>query len=444
MKRKLIAVMIVMMCCGSLAGCGKTATSDTNLSAETTKQEEAKQEETKPAEVAQEVITQGEENAAETAQAEGAVIVASADADEKSGTEEAQHRLLTTDEYQDIADRLRMTDPVNPAEAELLSQMADLVTFSKVINEEGVVFSRMENDKRAVIRRHILDAVAWDESAFAQAIRMERGEGRYDADVIFPVEDAEALFRDIYGETRFTPAQYERVEDGYVCLSFGDGEPWHIVEHMQFFQDDDYYLLTGPAFYEDNGGCISLLGCADILFARNPDSRYGVTLIYGRYRDARIAVSSVETSSALPASGSKSYTGMNLIDDDYATVWAEGVPGTGVGETITLHLDSAQPVYGILICNGYTANYDLYSKNGMLTDVEVDFGNGRHAEGHNLEGYGFENASSQDLADMNRSRIELEAPVVTDTITITITGAKKGTKYEDTCVSEIWVYGPGK
>ena len=46
----------------------------------------------------------------------------------------------------------------------------------------------------------------------------------------------------------------------------------------------------------------------------------------------------------------------------------------------------------------------------------------------------------RNLAACNRSRIELDKPATTDTITITITGAKSGAKYDDTCASEVWVY----
>ncbi|MCR5830710.1 MAG: hypothetical protein K6G67_01035 [Lachnospiraceae bacterium] len=49
---------------------------------------------------------------------------------------------------------------------------------------------------------------------------------------------------------------------------------------------------------------------------------------------------------------------------------------------------------------------------------------------------------SEDLASMNRFVVSLDEPVVTDTVRITITGAKKGEKYDDICMSEVLVYGP--
>jgi hypothetical protein len=69
----------------------------------------------------------------------------------------------------------------------------------------------------------------------------------------------------------------------------------------------------------------------------------------------------------------------------------------------------------------------------------VDFGKGNIKEG-SMEGYAYEGFTSENLADCNRSKVELDEPVMTDTITITITGAEKGEKYDDTCVSEIQVY----
>ncbi len=363
---------------------------------------------------------------------------AASDNKAEDGKGEIPESTPSDEEYKDKIDQLRKTDAVNPPEAELMSEMAALATFSSVLDEEGEIFSEMDNNKKARLRRQIFDGITWEESDFFEAIPAMRG-GDYGADRVFSVEDAAALFKDIYGEENYTPAEYEQVKDGYILFSYGDGDPWERIEHMQFFEDDSCYLLSGPSFYEDNGGNISFKGYGDILFAKNPDSRYGVTMLYGIYRPDGIQVSRVETSSVLPPSAGKNYNGENLLDDDPATVWAEGVPGTGVGETITLYLDRKQPVYGVQIVNGYTADYTLYSNNGKLTDARVDFGGENIVDGV-LDGYGYENFSAENLADSNRSKIELDEPVLTDTITITITGANSGAKYDDTCVSGILVY----
>lgn len=352
---------------------------------------------------------------------------------------EAEIINLTEAECIEKTDLLRKTEPVRIPNEETLSDIARCVTFSRVLDEKGMIFSQMDNYKRAALRHQIIDALMWGDSKLYGAIPVESGVEGYNADSIIKVEDAKELFKDIYGEEDYTPTEYEHIEDGYILISYGDGDPWHMVEHMQFFEDEDHILLTGPAFYEDNGGSRSFLGYADILFEKNPDSRYGVTLLYGRYRDEKIKITSVVTSSQLPDAAGKSYSGMNLVDGDPATAWCEGVAGTGAGETITLRLDKEQKVFGVVICNGYTADYDLYTNNGMLTRVEVDFGNGYLVRG-SLDGYAYEGYSTEDLVYSNLNRIELDEPVMTDTIKITIMEAERGNKYDDTCVSEIAVY----
>ncbi|MBO4458383.1 MAG: hypothetical protein J5802_11745 [Butyrivibrio sp.] len=346
---------------------------------------------------------------------------------------------LPASECEAEIDKLLQTEEVKPDNEEILGEMAHCVTASRILDDgNGKVFAEMENDRRASIRRMILNDVLLGNTPFSGAIKTADSDAE-NVTTKIPVEDAVALFKDVYGEENFTPFESEQVKDGCIPFSFADGEPWNSVEHMKYYEDEGYYLFTGPAFYSDNSGDTSFLGYADILYAKNPESRYGVTLLYGRYRDEKIKVTSVETSSELQPSANKTYTGMNLVDGDYSTVWAEGVQGTGVGETVTLHLDKKQLVYGVLICNGYTENDKLFSENGTVTGAKVDFGSGKICE-YEMEGYAVEGADTEYLAGMNNNAVELDEPVMTDTITITIKGAQKGEKYDDTCLSEILVY----
>ncbi len=358
---------------------------------------------------------------------------------EADAEEEPAAAKLSKEQCEEEVDKLLQTEPVHPDHAATLKAMADCATCAGTVDQAGVVFYELDEDRKTRLRYRFLQAVMWGDSDLYEEIAVVLDDDRRG---IF-LADAKELFRDAYGDGEFAAAAHERIEDGYLIPEFGDGEAVDLVMAAQYFEDDGYILLSGPMFYESNGEGEKYEGCADILFEKNPDSRFGVTLLYGRLRDVSIGISSVETSSELPPSGGKTYSGDNLIDGDPSTVWVEGVPGTGVGETITLHLDQEQPVYGIQIVTGYTASYEQYVNNGMPTDLEVDFGGGAVAEAHDLEGYAGENFSSQDLADMNRFRIGLDEPVVTDTVTIRITGAKKGEKYDDTCVSEVLVYGPG-
>ncbi len=348
--------------------------------------------------------------------------------------EEPGNRDISGDECAARIDQLLTSEAVYPSNAGTLAQMADCVTFARVLDSEGAIFAGMDNQDKASLRHQIMDNVLWIDSPVQEDLS-----DTVNNEPAVPLDVAEKLFMDFYGEEDFVPFEYERVENGYVYPLLSDGEAWQKVEHMQYFEDDDHILFTGPGFYESNGGDEEFMGYADILFAKNPDSRYGVTLLYGRYRDRKIKVASAEASSELPPSGSKTYSADNLIDGDYTTIWAEGVSGTGIGETVILHLDKKQYVYGVLICNGYTASYDQYNNNGLITKATADFGDGNYVRAE-LEGYGFEGATADNLAESNRTKLELEAPVMTDTIVITITDARPGAKYDDTCVSEILVY----
>ncbi len=366
--------------------------------------------------------------------------------DGSSGTEEIsesqimkERMSLSEAECRAKIELLRGNDPVLPPETEVLAEMGRCATFSGALNKQGVIFSKMDVYSKARLRWEIMGDILWEENAFSGAIETKESNGEYGADILFPAAETQEFFMEVYGEENYEPAEYEKQEDNYLLYSYGDGEGWEIVEHMQFFEDEDYYLMTGPAFYGDNGGASDFMGYADILFAKNPVSRYGVTLLFGRYREGKVDVSWAVASSELEGSKNKTYTAMNLVDGNFSTVWAEGVPGTGVGETVTLYLDGEQPVYGVYICNGYTADYDLFEKNGRLTEAEVDFGHGRTAKA-GFYGYSYEGIEPQYLADLNRTKIELDEPVMTDEITIMITGAEKGTKYDDTCISEILVY----
>ncbi len=432
MKRALVAVIMSMMCCLLIAGCSKKEADTGKDTVDAAQEDGIKEEDTEESPEAD-----AQEQAAEDESSQEEI---GADEDEQpSGQQEVKPVVLTEAECRAEIELLRGKDAVHPGKAEILTEMANCATYSRVIDDKGVIFSEMDIDRKAALRRNFIEDILWGENVFSGAIAIEDSNDRYEADKLIPVDEAAAFFKEVYGEDDFTPASYETIKDGYMFFSYGDGDPWHIVEHMQFFEDEGYYLLSGPSFYEDNGGTVAFKGYADILFAKNPDSRYGVTMLYGRYRDEKIKVYDVETSSNLPEANGKLYWGMNLVDDDPSTVWAEGVSGTGVGESITLKLDRVQPVFGVLICNGYTANYDLYSNNGMLTDVKVDFGEGKVIQA-SLDGYAYENFTAADLADCNQNKVELDAPVMTDTITITITGATRGAKYDDTCVSGVRVY----
>ena len=450
MKKSFIAMAISVMVSAAAVGCTSADVQEQGaINTETTQEatEEVTQEATEQA-----TEETSEEASADTASSEDSSSDESSEAategaskDSKSEASDADASTAKADDKKDTAssdneydsaiDKLLATKATKPDNADTLSGMARCVTLSNALSDKGVVFSKMDNDIKASLRLEILKDTSMGNSALKGTASAQSDGSK----ITISEDDAKKLFADVYGEDNFTPAKWEKVENGNLSVEFGDGEPWKIVEHPQFFEDDKYILLTGPSVYGDNGGGESFEGYADILFKKNSDSKYGATLVYGRYRKDSIKVSSVETSSELAASKGKTYSGKNLIDGDFKTVWCEGAKGDGAGETITLKLDKKQLVSGIQICNGYTASYDLYNSNGVLTDVSIDFGNGKKVD-DKINGYANAGDTAEVLAESNFNVIELDEPVETDTITIKITGAKSGAKYDDTCVSEVTVF----
>ena len=451
MKKSFIAMAISVMVSAAAVGCTSADVQEQGaINTETTQEatEEVTQEATEQAteETSEEASadTASSEDSASDESSEAATEGASkdskseasdADASTSKAADDKKDTASSDNEYDSAIDKLLATKATKPDNADTLSGMARCVTLSNALSDKGVVFSEMDNSIKASLRREILEELSMGRSDLKGTVAAKCDGSQ----ITISEDDAKKVFADVYGEDNFTPDKWEKVENGNLSVEYGDGEPWEFVEHPQFYEDDKYILFTGASVYGDNGGGESFEGYADILFKKNSDSKYGATLVYGRYRKDSIKVSSVETSSELAASKGKTYSGKNLIDGDYKTVWCEGAKGDGAGETITLKLDKKQLVSGIQICNGYTASYDLYNSNGVLTDVSIDFGNGKKVD-DKINGYANASDTAEVLAESNFNVIELDEPVETDTITIKITGAKKGAKYDDTCVSEVVVF----
>ncbi|MCR5222372.1 MAG: hypothetical protein K6D90_05880, partial [Lachnospiraceae bacterium] len=252
MKKPFMKIMGIMLIAALLAGCalplpGKDSSEEAET-AETTEQAGGAEDEAGQKPSARDVAALMGKAGQEPDLTE--------DVSEEAGASEgtAGTMIFTEEDCENAIERLLNSEPVHPANAELLKEMGQMVTFSKVIGAYGEIFSKMDDTKKAWLRHQILSGVVWGGPAFQDAIDVDLSDGRYEGDGVVDVKDAESLFRDVYGEENFRPAGSERVVNTDLVLSFGDGDPWVIVEHMQFFEDDTFFLLSGPAFYEDNSG----------------------------------------------------------------------------------------------------------------------------------------------------------------------------------------------
>lgn len=218
---------------------------------------------------------------------------------------------------------------------------------------------------------------------------------------------------------------YSRVEDDYCCYSYADenGTIYYYAYHFDKKMMYGFELRYDEAYKEDYDSVVEELS----------------SYVIGN-KGRRKKIKSVDTTSVLQSQEGKTYPGSNLVDGNVETAWAEGVAGVGIGESITLHLKKATEIHEIDLLNGYFASADLYDKNGKVSRVRVDLGNGQVKE-ENLFVYVVGDVIEQDLAmQMYSGSIEWKEPVTTDTITITILDAETGDEYDDTCISEIEVY----
>jgi hypothetical protein len=135
-------------------------------------------------------------------------------------------------------------------------------------------------------------------------------------------------------------------------------------------------------------------------------------------------------SSTLGPQGKHSYDVINIKADpqrEVASPWAEGVDGDGVGESITLHVKRALPLYAILIRPGYY-DYDEkgpWQKNNRVAALEITL---------NDEHTFTENIPDEFLTDPYLIRIRDYAKPI-NKVKMVIKAVHHGTQFHDTCIS---------
>lgn len=122
------------------------------------------------------------------------------------------------------------------------------------------------------------------------------------------------------------------------------------------------------------------------------------------------------------------YDAENLVDGNLETIWVEGVDGYGEGETIHIFSNEGKKyVSQINIYNGFAKTDDLYKKNSRVKGLMIQFEDGTVVY-----------EELQDSKDVQT--IYLDEIVETGWIKLTVISTYPGTKYEDTCLTEIEIY----
>ena len=162
----------------------------------------------------------------------------------------------------------------------------------------------------------------------------------------------------------------------------------------------------------------------ETLLAANRMGLLVLKMIYTTDKDNFTYVSNVyavKVSSAKPED-TRLYSAYNLIDGDSKTAWVPASNKSGIGEWVEFSFDDPMQVNNLVLTNGYAKNDISFSGNNRIKTAILQFDDGK--------------SSTVTLKDTPKSQI-IPVRKKTRTIRITISEVYKGTKYDDTCLSDV-------
>lgn len=147
------------------------------------------------------------------------------------------------------------------------------------------------------------------------------------------------------------------------------------------------------------------------------------------------AFAEVSASSQLPSDSYGSYFACAAVDGSTETAWVEGVSGPGIGEWIQLTFSSPIELRDLRFDVGYDKSADLFAKNNRIKSATLVFSNGEPMT------VGFEDARGPQEFAMARAP---GSNVETAFVRVIIDEVYPGTRYDDTCLAEIEMWGVTK
>jgi hypothetical protein len=130
------------------------------------------------------------------------------------------------------------------------------------------------------------------------------------------------------------------------------------------------------------------------------------------------------------------YPPVNVLDGDFSTTWCEAdAGGPGIGESITIEFAEPVSFDEIQIVNGFASGSDFYHKNNRVASILLTQVAGKH----------FQQKSYKLLDDVaGWQPIKFDLPQTARTLTLKIEAVYKGTKYDDTCLSDLRLLYKGR
>jgi hypothetical protein len=159
-----------------------------------------------------------------------------------------------------------------------------------------------------------------------------------------------------------------------------------------------------------------------------------IEAISGPEEDSRnlALFASTSASSVYPSDRWGTYHAWSAIDGRVESPWVEGVAGSGIGEWITLTFPGTVEVWGIGLDVGYDRDADIFYANNRIKRATFVFSNGEQVT------LDFSDTRGVQMVHLARA----PGPNIETTyVKMVIEEVYPGSRYDDTCLGEIEVWG---
>lgn len=152
---------------------------------------------------------------------------------------------------------------------------------------------------------------------------------------------------------------------------------------------------------------------------------------------------SIKASSSLKGQGSINYKAQNAHDLNYKNVWAEGVPGYGIGEYLVYTFESSFPrITQIIVANGYVKSASAWENNSRVKKLKVYINDKPYAILNLKDSRSEQTFNAPPIGNGIWNNKERSTTNGADwTMKFEIMEVYKGKKYDDVVLSEIYFDG---
>ena len=199
---------------------------------------------------------------------------------------------------------------------------------------------------------------------------------------------------------------------------------------------------------------LNLNSAIPIKVTYNNAKYYNTLEAFSRKTEKISGIKNIKASSTLKGN----YNVKNLTDTDYRTAWVEGEKGTGIGEWVEIEFTNSAKITTMQIANGYLKSQKTYFENASIKTLKCEFtlqvGNSERKITKNIklekfkeynllglpESSEYYSEAAIDFKEIILSPNDIDYLYSIKKARLTILEVYPGTKYEDTCISEIYAF----